>query len=132
MTLSLLHRAGGLATTGAIVGLIVAAQFWAFMPPTAALATTATPSWTGTPTLTLTPTPTRTPIIPCGCVGDVNDDGRVDSVDAQLILEFDARLLVSLRCGPCADVNSDEHLDALDALLILQFKAGFHIPPWFP
>ena len=94
---------------------------------------TRTPTATATrsPTLTRTPTPTRTPIIPCGCVGDVNANGSIDSVDAQLILQYVAALIPTLPSLVKGDPNEDGRVDALDALLVLQLEAGFQIPPWF-
>jgi hypothetical protein len=55
--------------------------------------------------------------------GDTNCDGRVDSVDAALLLQLAARLLDRLPCPASADVNRDGALDTLDAMLVLQFHA---------
>ncbi len=64
-------------------------------------------------------------------MGDVNDDGIVNSVDALFILQYDARLVSSLPNETSADVNEDGTINALDASLILQFNAGFvnQLPP---
>ena len=87
-----------------------------------------------TPTPTATPTPTPTPTRPHG---DVNKDGLVDSIDATLLLQWTAGLLLP-HPGPgpqfllaSADVNEDSRVDAIDAVLILQFHAGLidSLPP---
>jgi len=57
-------------------------------------------------------------------LGDVNCDGHVNPVDAELVLQDDAGLLGSLPCPANADVSVDGLTDARDALLILQFDAG--------
>lgn len=93
---------------------------------------TGPPPPTATRTPTLPPTATRTPTATLAkAVGDVNDDGHVDPVDAALILQFDAGLTHSLPNAPSANVNNDGHVNAIDAQLILQFIAGLigHLPP---
>jgi Dockerin type I domain len=54
----------------------------------------------------------------------VNDDGRVNSIDALLVLQFDAELLNNLANAPSGDVNGNGRINAIDASLILQFVAG--------
>ena len=82
--------------------------------------------------------PTKT-TDPCNgfAVGDVNgpkaklgDERRINSIDAALILQYDARLINRLNCPQNADVNLDGRIDSRDALLILQFVAGLvsHLP----
>ena len=69
--------------------------------------------------------------------GDVNDDGRVNSVDALLLIQYRAGIICSLsppELNTCpskspdymarADVNDDGVANALDATLILQYHAG--------
>ena len=67
-------------------------------------------------------------------VGDVNCDEQVSSVDALLILQFDAHFIESLPFGPLCvdppakpypygDVNCSGHVNSIDALLTLQFDA---------
>lgn len=56
--------------------------------------------------------------------GDVNCDFRLNSIDAALVLQFDAGLSTSLACQDAADVNGDGRINAVDAALILQFHAG--------
>jgi hypothetical protein len=57
-------------------------------------------------------------------LGDVNCDGRVDSRDAALVLQYTARLIRSLPCPQNADMNDDGRITAVDATLILQQEAG--------
>jgi len=56
--------------------------------------------------------------------GDVNDNGGVNAVDAQLVLMYDAGLITSLPVLPTGDVNSDGRVNPVDAALILQAEAG--------
>jgi hypothetical protein len=57
-------------------------------------------------------------------LGDVNCDGRVNSVDAQLVLQYTADLIDSLPCPDAADMNDDGRITAVDAAIILQIEAG--------
>ena len=87
------------------------------------------PGPTSTPTPrppTVTPTPTSAPR-----GGDVNGDGRVNSIDAAIILQYAAGLLPSPPGGPSSDVNHDGQTNAIDAALILQYSAGLlgQLPP---
>lgn len=56
--------------------------------------------------------------------GDVDCDGIVDSVDAALVLQYDAGIIDLLSCAENADVNEDGAADSSDAALILRFTAG--------
>lgn len=56
--------------------------------------------------------------------GDANCGDGVNSIDAVLILQFDAGLLHSVACRDLADVNHDGRVDSRDAALILQYSAG--------
>ena len=56
--------------------------------------------------------------------GDVDCDGKIDSVDATLILQASAGMVSSLRCAAQADVDRSGTVDAADALLVLQYVAG--------
>jgi hypothetical protein len=64
-----------------------------------------------------TPTPT-----PARLVGDANQDGLVDAIDAALVLQNSAGLISSI--DPNADVNHDGRINSLDASLILQYVAA--------
>jgi hypothetical protein len=88
---------------------------------------------TDTPTVTNTvpaPTPTDTPaVVPTATpepklCGDVNDDGNVNSIDAQLVLQLKAGLITTLVNMASADVNGDGEITSVDAALILQKDAG--------
>jgi hypothetical protein len=54
----------------------------------------------------------------------VNDDGRINSVDALFVLQHVARLVDTLPNEPSADVDGDGRLTSIDAALILQLDAG--------
>ncbi|MCH8994234.1 MAG: hypothetical protein IH959_04615 [Chloroflexi bacterium] len=57
--------------------------------------------------------------------GDVNGDGSTNSVDAAIVLQFDAGFIDSLPNGNAnGDVNGDGVANSIDAALILQFNAG--------
>ncbi len=71
-----------------------------------------------------TPKPTETPGAPPKLLGDANCDGYVNSVDAALILQFDAHLIDSLPCQDSADANGDGFINSIDAAIILQRDAG--------
>ena len=64
-------------------------------------------------------------VVNAGLLGDVNNDGTVDSGDAILVLRYSAGLStlpdVQKNLG---DVNSDGSTDAGDAILILRYSAG--------
>ena len=61
----------------------------------------------------------------------MNKDGRRNSIDAALILQFDAGLITSLAHPGNADINQDGRINSIDAALILQFDAGLidNLPP---
>jgi uncharacterized protein YkwD len=56
--------------------------------------------------------------------GDVDCNGRVDSVDASLLLQRAAGFVVALDCEAEADADNDGSVGATDALLVLQHAAG--------
>lgn len=56
--------------------------------------------------------------------GDANCDGRTNSIDAAIVLQYVADLLDSLPCPRLADMDRDEDVTSLDAALILQADAG--------
>ncbi len=93
------------------------------------LSTTAS-SWNfGTASGGATPTPMPTSSHPL-ILGDINCDGDVNAIDAEVLLQYVAGL-TSLPCPPNADANKDGQIDATDALLILQFVSGLihSLPP---
>ncbi|MBI4570386.1 MAG: hypothetical protein HY723_00415, partial [Chloroflexi bacterium] len=79
-------------------------------------------SQSGTPTRTPASTPTRTPTPRPAANGDVNKDGRTNSIDATIVLQHSAGLIDSINAN--ADVNQDGRVTSVDATLILQFDAG--------
>jgi hypothetical protein len=54
--------------------------------------------------------------------GDANCDGGIDSIDAAVVLQYDAGIVDSLAGD--GDANEDGAVNSLDASLILQFDAG--------
>ncbi len=59
--------------------------------------------------------------------GDVNSDGKVDSADATLVLQFYAEIIGENTEGynnSAADLNGDGAVNAADATIILQMYAG--------
>jgi hypothetical protein len=70
------------------------------------------------------PTATNTPVVIQKACGDVNDNGSVDAVDAQLVLQYKAGLIQTLPNLPSADVNNSGEVTSVDAALILQVSAG--------
>ena len=88
----------------------------------------AAPEATSTPT-PAPPTVTPTPTSQRHLNGDVNRDGRVDSIDAAIILQYAAGLLPAEPAF--GDVNHDGQTNAIDAALILQYVAGLlgQLPP---
>jgi hypothetical protein len=71
-----------------------------------------------------TPTVTLELTIMDGTLGDVNNDGTIDLADAQMILDYEAKLLNRELSIPVADVSGDGIIDSNDAVLIQQYLAG--------
>jgi hypothetical protein len=75
-----------------------------------------------------TVTDTELPDLPFGGsgeTGDVNGDGKVDSTDARLTLQyFVGSVGANDLLTASADVNGDGKIDSTDARLILQFFVG--------
>ncbi len=65
---------------------------------------------------------------PKAMLGDVDKNGEVDSIDALLILQFDAGIIYPPpypeEYYQRADANQDGFVSVLDVSLILQFHAG--------
>lgn len=58
-------------------------------------------------------------------LGDVNDDGKIDSVDAlKALQQAVGKVELSTTGKLAADVNGDTKIDAVDALKILQYAVG--------
>ena len=55
--------------------------------------------------------------------GDVNHDGKINGIDASLVLEYVAKLNPSLFCSRCANTNGDNVINGTDASLILEYVA---------
>src|SRR3990167_8076125 len=67
-----------------------------------------------------------TALIPgCGSLGDVNGDGKINSIDSNLILQYEAGLIsISKIIAANSDVNKDGKINSIDSNLILQYEAG--------
>jgi len=55
-------------------------------------------------------------------LGDVDNNGKVDSTDARLVLQYAVKKITSLPALDAADVNGDGKADSTDARLILQYS----------
>ena len=61
-------------------------------------------------------------------LGDINDDGAINSTDALVILSCDVSISISQFCPcNCGDVNSDGLVNSTDALIILSYDAGITV-----
>jgi len=69
---------------------------------------------------------TNPALIPgCGSLGDVNGDGKINSIDSSLILQYEAGLIsITKIIAANADVNKDGKINSIDSSLILQYEAG--------
>ena len=56
--------------------------------------------------------------------GDANGDGKVNSTDALLILQYSVGLKVSNLDKMSADLNKDGRINSTDALTVLQISVG--------
>jgi len=68
-------------------------------------------------------------IVDC-ILGDVNNDGFVNIVDALFIARYAAGLTVSSFIPEAADVNCDGFINIVDALFIARYAAGLTVPGW--
>ncbi len=74
-------------------------------------------------TTTTTTVPTTT--APAGLLGDVNDDGEIDELDAALVARYSAGMInLTPLQQKVADVNDDGEIDELDAAMISRYSAG--------
>ena len=81
-----------------------------------------TPIPSPTPRRSPTPTPT---VPPPRLYGDVNCDGRVNSLDVVSILQYLAWLVRDLPCFDNGDVTLNGLVNVFDAVIILQYEAGY-------
>jgi len=59
-------------------------------------------------------------------LGDVNNDGDIDSVDAMILLRYSVNLVTLTEAQlAAADVNGDGNADIGDAVLILRYDVGY-------
>ena len=57
-------------------------------------------------------------------IGDVNDDGKINAIDATLVLKHSAELIaLTEKQQIAADVSGDGKVNAIDATLILKYAA---------
>ena len=60
--------------------------------------------------------------------GDINSDGKVNSLDALIVLQYSVGLFTDVKNFRAGDVNSDMLLNSIDALIILQISVGLINP----
>ena len=83
---------------------------------------------TNTPMPELKDEPTPTDTSPSQMNGDVNEDNRIDIIDALLISQFYVGLHPEDFTNPAvANVNGDDKIDIIDALLVAQYYVGLII-----
>ncbi len=87
----------------------------------------ATPTETGEITLTCAVCKSKK-VVRCdfeAAMADVNEDGRIDSTDARLVLQFAVKKIAPSELNlETADVDGNGKIDSTDARLILQFAVG--------
>ncbi len=54
-------------------------------------------------------------------LGDVSGDGKIDSTDARLVLQYSVKKITTLPALDASDVNGNGKVDSTDARLILQY-----------
>lgn len=88
--------------------------------------TTTTPAENPTTTTTTTITTTTTTPTEKTSLGDLNNDGKIDSKDAVMVLKDYAQALATGggAGNPTGDVNKDGKEDSKDAVLILRYYAS--------
>jgi hypothetical protein len=86
---------------------------------------TLNPLDTPLPSGILTPPPTAVPTLSGNwTLGDVNNNGSIDIVDALLVAQYYVGLNPSEFIIEAADVNCDSSVNIIDALMIAQFYVG--------
>ncbi len=55
-------------------------------------------------------------------IGDVSSDGKVDSTDARMVLQYSVKKITTLPAADAADVDGNGKIDSTDARLILQYS----------
>lgn len=101
----------------------------AYLQKKSPAATTTTAKPTTTATTTTTTTAATTPITTTYPLGDVNNDGMTDAVDASSVLSYYAMISTNQEGGysvvqkTAADVNQDGEVNAVDASNILSYYA---------
>ena len=61
-------------------------------------------------------------------LGDVNDDGSVNSTDALIILSCDVGMSSPYCPASCGNANGDGAINSTDALIILSYDVGMTVP----
>ena len=84
----------------------------------------------GQPPTTNPTNPPTTPPVGCQLLGDVNNTGVVDIVDALMVAQYYVGLIQTFTMPTCADVNCDGNVTIVDALIIAQYYVGLlsHFP----
>ena len=70
------------------------------------------------------PTASPTPVPSTEIIGDVNNDGAINIVDALLLAQNYVGISLSNFDAPLADVNVDDVVNIIDALLVAQYYVG--------
>ena len=78
-----------------------------------------------------TATPTSVSDVLGARPGDANCSGSIGPLDALLILQLGAGMILALPCDGGGDANGDGVIDIVDATLILQYVLGMisTLPP---
>lgn len=61
-------------------------------------------------------------------LGDVNNDGKINSSDALCVLQYSVGITVKNFDKSCADMNGDGKINSADALKILRISVGLESP----
>jgi hypothetical protein len=93
-------------------------------PQNGAVTCTSDAAPTATSTLTQAQPTATPPVSEPKLPGDANCSGVVNPIDAELILQYEARSISSIPCPNDADFNHDGAVNSIDAVLTLQRSAG--------